>query len=642
MSKIKELEKLITRAQKAYYNKQPLMSDAAYDKLVAELTTKQPNNPALQRVGYTPDMFSPLQKVKHTIPMGSQNKVTSLGDFEAWAAKTGAEKFIIQEKIDGLSVELIYKKGKLIQAITRGDGKVGESITHNVVHMHNVAQDLHGFSGSLRGEIILFKDSFVKLATSHGTEENEEYKTPRGAASGIARRKTPKYANMLAVRYFDALSDDSSWKSEKQKLDFISDELGLIPAPYVFGDLDTIKKTFKEYADSRRAGLPYAIDGLVVKVNNLAKQEALGEVNGRPKGQMAWKFDAEAKETVLRDVRWDMGLTGRFTPVAVLEPVLLCDTTVKHANLHTWSNVNSLGVMLGDTVSVVKRGEIIPHVEELVTKGAERARIVYPKICPVCHAPTAFEGEFLVCPNASCPSKLEGDFKKWIKCLELDFLGDSFIEKIFKAYRIKGLWNLYQLSVKHIVRLPGFAEASAQRAYTEIHKRRELSLAQFLGALNIANAAESTFQTLVDAGYDTLAKIRVVAVRQLAQVHGVGDVTAGQITQGLRARVYTIDKLLQYITITKPIQGKLTGRSFCFTGEIEVGRSVAMRLAKENGGTVKSSVTKDLTYLVQADPKSQSGKSQKAHGYGVKIISGAEFLEMAGFSIDALRKLGQS
>lgn len=636
-AKIKELEKIITKAQRAYYNGQPILADKAYDKLVDELTKLRPDSPALKRVGYTPDLFSPLQKIKHTIPMGSQSKVVTEEEFDVWVKKTGATRFVIQEKIDGLSVELVYKDGKLRQAITRGDGTTGEDITHNVVRMRNVEKTLAGFTGSLRGEIILFKHHFEDMK-----KKDSELKTPRNAAAGIARRKTPLGAELLEVLYFDVLSDDVDFKTETQKNAFIKNLLLSRPIT-ITGDLKLMKETYKKYLDSLRAESAYEIDGLVVKVDSLDRQAELGEVNGRPKGQIAWKFPSVAEETRLESIEWEYGLTGRHTPVAVLKPVQIGGVTVQRASLHTWSNVVKLGLHLGCGVLVSRRNDVIPHVEEVTELVGMSKRVGLNPLrqCLRCKADLKFEGEFLMCPSPTCPGKLEGDFKKWIKCLELDFLGDAFIDRMFARWPVKGLWNLYQLSPKHIAKLPGYAGTSAQRAYDQIQKRKELPLALFMGALNIPNAAESTFQLLVDAGYDTLEKLQRAPARDLAGIHGIGDITAKSIVTGLWEKEHTIEKLLEYVTIAKKVVGKLSGISFCFTGEIEIRRPMAERLVKEHGGTIKSSVTKDLTYLVQADPKSQSGKSQKAHQNGVKIISGADFLKMIDFNLATLRRLGQ-
>jgi len=633
--KIKELEKLVTRAQRTYYNGQPLLSDAAYDKIVDELRKLYPQSSALQRVGYTPDLFSPLQKLKHSIPMGSQDKVVTEQEFDAWAKKTGVNRFVIQEKLDGLSVELTYEDGKLKHAITRGDGLTGEDITHNIVRMRNVKKKLEDFTGSLRGEILLFKDDFAALA-----KKTSDYKNARNAAAGIARRKTPQNAELLQVLYFDVISDDIDFGTEIQKTTFIKNFLLERPLT-IIGDLPRMKETYKKFMETLRAQASYEIDGLIVKVDSLGRQEELGEVHGRPRGQVAWKFPSVAEETILKGIEWEYGLTGRHTPVAILNPVQVGGVTVKRASLHTWSNVVKLGLHSGCGVLVARRGEVIPQVEEVTAPVSmpKRIELCHPCKCLRCKGELQFEGEFLMCSNAACPGKLEGDFKKWIKCLELDFLGEAFIDKMFLRWPVKGLWNLYQLSPKHIAKLPGYAGTSAQRAYDQIQKRKELSLALFLGALNIPNVAESTFQLLVDAGYDTLEKLQHVLVGDLAGVHGIGEITAKSIVAGLQAKGHTIEKLLQYVTIAKKIEGKLSGMAFCFTGEIDIRRPMAEKLVKENGGVVKSSVTKDLTYLVQANPKSQSGKSQKARQYGVKIISGEEFMSLIDFNLNTLRQL---
>lgn len=636
-NKIKKLEKLLTKAQKHYYNGNPIMSDAKYDALFDHLKKVAPDSPVLKQVGATPTKNTPLAKVKHTIPMGSQNKVVTEEEFDAWAAKTGADRFVIQEKLDGLSVELVYKDGVLKQAITRGDGQVGEDITHNVVRMRNVEMTLAGFSGSLRGEIILFKEHFEKLKNA-----SSDLKTPRNAAAGIARRKTPQDAELLEVLYHDVLVDGVNFKTEKEKTGFIASFL--LSRPFtVIGDLKLIKETYKYFVDSYRAESSYEIDGMVVKINSLAIQEEMGEVHGRPKGQIAWKFEAEEQETTLEGIEWELGLTGRVTPVAMLKPVQIGGVTVQRASLHTWSNIVKLGLHLGCTVSVSRRGDVIPQIEKVIQGVAMSKRMA---LCPLsrclrCKADLKFEGEFLVCPNLDCPAKLKGDCQKWIKTLELDFLGEAFIDKLFDEYDIKGVWQLYTLAIDQIAALPGFAGRSAQRIFDQIHSKKSTPLVTFLGGLNIPNVSIQTFQALFDAGFDEIDKLKNLTEDQILNTFGIGDITAKQITVGLKRKWTTIEKLLKYIQIKKRKVGSLTGMSFCFTGEISVRRGVAQKIVTECGGTVKASVVKGLTYLVQADSKSNSTKAQKARQYGVKVISGEEFMKLVNFNMDLLKKVSQ-
>jgi DNA ligase (NAD+) len=636
-NKINKLEKLLTKAQKHYYNGVPIMSDHKYDKLLDYLKKVAPDSPVLKQIGAKPLKNTPLSKVKHTIPMGSQNKVVTEEEFDIWAAKTGADEFVISEKLDGLSVELVYKDGKLQQAITRGDGQVGEDITHNVVRMRNVERSLEGFTGSLRGEIILFKEHFEKLKKT-----DSELKTPRNAAAGIARRKTPQDAELLEVLYHDVLVTGKDFKTEFDKFNFIG-KLSLARPITIRGDLKRMKEAYKKYVDTHRAQSSYEIDGMVVKVNSLAIQEEMGEVHGRPKGQVAWKFEAEEQETTLKGIEWELGLTGRITPVAVLEPVQIGGVTVQRASLHTWSNIVKLGLHLGCTVSVSRRGDVIPQIEQVIQGVAMSKRMALCPLgrCPRCKADLKFEGEFLVCPNLDCPAKLKGDFQKWIKTLELDFLGEAFIDKLFDEYDIKGVWQLYTLGVDQIAALPGFAGRSAQRIFDQIHGKKSTPLVTFLGGLNIPNVSVQTFQALFDAGFDEVEKLKNLTEDQILNTFGIGDITAKQITVGLKRKWTTIEKLLKYVQVEKRKVGSLTGMSFCFTGEISVRRGVAQKIVTECGGTVKASVVKGLTYLVQADPKSNSTKAQKARQYGVKVISGEEFMKLVNFNMDLLKKVSQ-
>jgi DNA ligase (NAD+) len=631
---IEKLEKLLAKAQKSYYYGNPIMSDKKYDSLLDKLKQCKPNSKVIKRVGAVVPNTSPLDKIQHRIAMGSQSKVNIEAEFVEWAKKIDADKdlFVVQEKVDGLSVELVYKNGKLQHAITRGDGVVGESITHNVRLMKNVEERLPKFSGSLRGEI------FIKKAVYDKYFKNKNYANPRNAAAGIARRKVPNGADKLKVYYFDVISESKTFATEVEKVEFIKKKLGLLTVNSCIGNLDFVLSAYKEYVEKHRQNLAYSIDALVIKLNSIKKQQALGEVDDRPRGQVAWKFESENADTRLASVRWDIGLTGRLTPVAVLDPVSIGGTTVQHASLHNFSHIRKLKIAVNDVVTVSKRGDIIPQVEFRVEKGSPREEIEPPEYCPVCTEPTMFEGEYLTCSNPCCAAKSKGDWQKWIKTLELDFLGDAFVDKMFKNYELVGVWQLYQISAAQIAALPGYAEKSAERVYEQIHSKNEIDLVTFLTALNIPNISSQTFQSVIHAGYYTIEKLQALTEIVAVKMHNIGEVTARQLVTGLKSKETAIKKLLKYVKLKEQIEGMLMGKSFCFTGEIFVRRPLAQRLVRDNGGVVKSSVVKDLDYLVQANPNSKTAKTAKAKECGVKIISGEEFMRLMNISIATLQR----
>lgn len=638
MRKIRDLEEKISAASEAYYGSDTIMTDAEFDSLVDELLSLDPENKTAWQVGFKNLGASPLEKVKHHIPMGSQKKVTTEAEFRAWAKKTGAARFVLEEKLDGLSVELVYINGDLVQASTRGDGKIGEDITHNVRLMQNVKEKLPNFTGSLRGEIILCNDLFEK-------HFSENFENARNCAAGVARRKSESSdAQYLKILYFDCIqsrvgdnvNSRFSFASEIDKLEFIN-SLGVESCAAVRVGVENAVKWYAHYLEKAREELNYDIDGLIFKVYDTDLQESLGFTNNRPNGQIAWKFPSQAKESILEDVSWEVGLTGRITPVAHIAPVSVAGVTIRRASLHNVSIMRSLGVYRGASILVSRRNDVIPYVEK-VLKNPE-FNIEIPTNCPICNSRVVEEGEFLVCSSPACPAKSFGAIKKWIKILKIDEAGDVFISVALEKGLIQDPADLYTLDPEKLAKFPGFGKKSAKTLIDNINKKKEVSFSDFMGALNIPNVSTNTFSALEKAGINTIEKLKTATKDSLVAAEGVGDKTASQIVIGLSQRSLLIDKLLRSgVIIAESEEGKLSGKSFCFTGALPSGmkRKVAQDLVTNAGGEIKSGVSKGLDFLVQADPSSNSSKATKARKYGTKVISEDEFLDMVDFSLESL------
>jgi DNA ligase (NAD+) len=621
-----KLEKLIEEAQEAYYNGDPFLTDTEYDRILEELSAIDPMHPLITKVGAPPH----LKKVRHRIPMGSQSKVHTSEEFLHWANKTKESRFVAQEKIDGASVEFIYKSGRLVQAISRGDGFLGEDVTSTVLLIPRISQAEMPWSGSLRGEVVISKKKFERYLKDDG------YANPRNAAAGILRRKIPKHAEQLSVYFFDALRDPPL-ATELQKMLLIKD-LGFFPAPFIYSSLEGIERWYQSYQDCLRATLPYDIDGLVVKVNSTQRQQDLGEQDNRPKGQIAWKFAASLQESILEGIEWDLGLTGRITPVALLKPVAIGGTTVTRASLHNVSNIQKLGAWVGATVVVSKRGDIIPQVDKVLNPKKISEKFVVQ--CPVCATPAKSDGEFLVCPNSACPAKVKGDLLKWIRILGIDLAGDHFVDAVADAGLVTDPSGLYRLTQKDLLRLDRFGSKSADKVLKNIQQSKSLDLPQFLAGLNIQGISIATFEAIQNAGYHTIDQILNLTLDQLILISGIGEITAKIILNGLAKKKPIIKLLLKEgIKIKEKGQGKLIGQSFCFTGQISITRSAAQQLVKNLDGDIKSSVSKGLTYLVQANATSKSTKTKKAQAYGTKVIGEEEFFQIVDFSFNKLKKM---
>ena len=629
MIRIKELEKLILKARAAYYNDQPIISDKVFDAWVDELKVLEPTNKAVTNIG-SPVAPSVWKKAKHQIPMGSLDKVNTPAELVKWVDDTcPKEDLFVSEKLDGLSIELVYESGKLVQGITRGDGEIGEDITVNVIKMGGVPSVLKGsdFTGSFRGEIILTKANHKK----HFADKAN----PRNAASGVSKRLDGVGVENLDVLLYQVVGD-TDFKTEEDQFQFLESFKCKVPNYKVIPAVVNKKKAsqlvteaWRKYQDSVRDGLDYDIDGLVIRLNDLVKQDALGETNLRPKGAIAFKFENEARESTIVDIIWQVGNSGRLTPVAIVDPVSLVGATVTRASLYNIAYIDALQLDIGAKVLVARANDVIPRVEELIKGTGKVAQP--PKSCPVCKGKLKMDGENLNCIDVdACPAQIVGRIKNWVSELNILELGETVIEKLVSAGFVSDPSDLYNISVADIASLDRMGEKSAKNVYDSIWKNNPVPLEIFLGGLSITMIGSSTIKLLMDAGYDTLDDILELDADQIEAVKGIGPIKAEYLVNGLVKYANTINNLqANGLKIKKRVIGALTGKTFCFTGSMETKRPILEQMVMNAGGSLKNSVGKGLAYLVIADPNSSSSKAVAARKLGTKLISEVEFLKLA-------------
>ena len=639
--RINELETLIQKYQASYYNGEAEISDGEFDLLWDELKNLAPQSEVLKKVGSGQDTDG-FPKARHLIPMGSQDKASNPQEFIEWAEKMGLETekdisltkeknkltktFIVQYKLDGASLELQYEKGKLVRAVTRGDGIIGDDITDNARRMSGVVQKMDvSFTGGVRGEVIMTHDVW-----------NGKYPTKancRNAANGLMRRKDGEGCEDLEVIVYDASAedDDRFFKDELQKLQWLKKRGFQATETKSFTTAREII-AYREKIAAEREKLPFDIDGLVVKdvetdMSDLRK--------ARPEKQIAFKFELETAFSVLREVIWsESGAT--YTPIGVVDPVRLAGTTVKRANLNNPDMIRSMGLKIGSTVSVVKRGEIIPKIEGLapVSSKEKTQEIEFPKICSVCNTELVDAGTRLYCPNPACPKRLLHRLEKWVSVLDIRELGEKLLRQLFEKNRVTHIHELYTLTTEELAEFDRMGELSAAKVIRHIQTKRELSLAVFTAGFDMEGVAETTMEKIAAAGFDTLEKLRSASVADLAAVYGLGEITASVITDGLKECAAEMDAVLKtgIITIAPPPSEEsqpMRGLSFCFTGELNsMKRGEAEEKIKSLGAQSKSSVVKGLSYLVTNDPSSGSSKNKKARELGIKIIDEDEFLAL--------------
>ena len=616
------LESEIQRHRDLYYNEQPEISDAKYDSLEDELKKLDPDNPILFRIGV--DRSELFKKEKHIIPMNSQDKVTLPQEFIKWAKKRNYKVLIIQFKLDGISVELQYKDGIFQKAITRGDGKFGDNISANVVKMKGFNPKLkEAFTGAVRAEIVLFHDIYK--------EKYSDMQNCRNSASGIVRRKDGTGSEDLNLIYYNAISviGKITFKDEIQKIKWLKDMNFPTVLTKTVQTPQEVIRIREDVMNNIRATLNYDIDGLVIKGKAIDIEDMK---RTKPIKQIAFKFQAEGIETILKDVEWSIS-GHHYTPVAIVETVHLMGSNVSRASLANPNLIQDLKIKIGSEVFITKRGDIIPKIEHVIRTPPNAKEIQIPSVCEVCDSSLINEGTQLYCPNDSCSKRAYYRLTKWIKKLNVKhFSKKLLIKPLFDSGKLQTIADYYHLKVSDLTRLEGVKETSAKKALNNLIAVSTISLPKFIGGFAIENIGEDIVQKVVDAGFGTLEKIRKASAFQIAKVEGFAEISAHQLTEGV-SKLYTqmkevLDTNKIKIEVKKKMGNKLEGMTFCFTGKLEtIKRAEAEQMVKDNGGQSRSGVSKNLTYLV-TNSTEPTVKYKKAQEQDTKIITEEEFLKM--------------
>jgi DNA ligase (NAD+) len=645
------LRNLILKAKHAYYySGEPIMSDVEYDALEDQLRQIAPDDPVLALVGSPVPADTMLTKARHSIPMGSQSKVNSEVEFMTWAQKCEGSAIHASLKGDGASAAAYYQQGRLVQAISRGDGTVGEDITANAMRFKGlpawVGAGEGGFTGAVRFEVILTVDDWTAIDPSRS-------KNPRNAGNGIMGRKNGHQSDCLTIFAFDidetinGVSRNFSTEADKsQRLA----ELGFnLISQRLCETAEEAAAYFRETAEQRET-LPFWIDGVVLKMNDLALQERMGVTSGRPKGQVAWKFDSTGAETVLEGVVVSGGHTGGLYPTAQLRPVDIGGTTVSNASLANYDEIARLDVAIGDSVWVIKANDIIPKIVRVTHRPPERQSIEVPTQCPFCvgevgrrRTTSGSEGVILVCRNPGCPKKSTGKINRWISSLDILGIGDVVLESVIERFDLADAADLYTLRnqageladlVINVDKDLRLGQKRAQSILEAIDATRALALSRFLGSLGLDHLGKRRVELMIRAAegeLNTLAdwrsgKLRDPAVAEKAGVPNIGS----SIQDGIDAMGEVIDKMLANgVTVHDVTTGDLSdqpaalGKSVCISGKLPSGKKKDDYDGplKTAGYALVDDVSKGLAYLVLADPASTSSKAEKARKLGIPIIS---------------------
>ncbi|MBQ1726820.1 MAG: NAD-dependent DNA ligase LigA [Treponema sp.] len=636
--RIAELEKLIVKYQKSYYNGEGEISDAEFDSLWDELKLLDPQNPILHKVGADSGNF---EKAPHVMPMGSQEKAANPEQFLSWAQKHKYDEYLVEYKLDGASLELQYNGGILVRAVTRGDGSTGDVITANALKMDGVKKELYdadgklsGFTGGVRGEVIMKRSVHKKYFSDKANCRN--------AANGLMKRKDGSGSEHLTLIAYDvwATQGEQPYKDEEEKLAWLKKYGFNTVVLKICSNADQVIE-YRAKVMEERKNLDYDIDGLVIKERAVNHEDAL---RARPDRQIAFKFSLEEAVSVVRKVEWnESGAT--YTPVAVFDAVDLNGTSVQRASLANPNTIAALGLQIGSHVIVVKRGEIIPKIESVVPqedKSEKTFPVELPVKCETCGSTLVNEGTRLYCPNKSCSKRILHQLLKWVSVADIRDLGDTLVRSLFADKVLNSISDIYKLD--EAVLKPYFLgqeslgnekeSLGAKKVALSIQSHRKLSLAKFIAGFDIEGIGETVVEKLLDAGYDTLEKLFAASQEEIAGVYGFAKVMAQILVQGLLENKDEMEFLVKSGTIEVEQgikQGSLTGKSFCFTGELTTMKGAdAQALVKQKGGSVKTSVVKGLSYLVTNDTSSGSSKNVKAAQLGIPVINEQEFLALIG------------
>ena len=626
VKRISELEKLIEKYQASYYNGEAEISDSEFDKLWDELKSLDSANPILHKVGADSGNF---QKAPHVMPMGSQEKAASPEEFLAWTKKHDYSEYLVEYKLDGASLELQYADGIFLRAVTRGDGTVGDVITANAKKMQGVVQELkEKFTGGIRGEVIMTHQVHEKFFSDKANCRN--------AANGLMKRKDGGGSENLTLITYDVWASEGKqpFNDEEGKLDFLQrNGFNVVPLKICKSVQDVID--YRSSVMELRKKLDYDIDGLVVKERAVDHEDALRD---RPDRQIAFKFSLEEAVSIVRNIEWnETGAT--YTPVAVFDPVDLNGTTVKRASLVNPNLIRALNVKIGSHVVVVKRGEIIPKIVSVLPEQENLPPVKIPEKCACCGTALIDEGTRLFCPNKNCEKRILHQLLKWINVIDIRDLGETLITSLFETKKVRSISDLYSLTIADLV--PYFLNSEsmekekkslgAEKVFASIQSRRKISLAKFIAGFDIEGIGETVVETLIAGGFNTLQKIFDAKEEEIAGVYRFAETLAHTLVEGIQENKEEMQSLVSSGTLSVvegAAQGKLAGKSFCFTGELSMKRQDAQNLVKQNGGAVKSSVVKGLSYLVTNDTSSGSSKNKKAMELGIPVIDEKEFLAL--------------
>ena len=643
-----ELIDILTRANHAYEQEnRQIMTDFEYDRLYDELAALEAASGVVlessptHRVGH--EVMSSLQKVQHDTVMLSLDKTKEVAKLEAFLrADDRPMTGVLSWKLDGLSLVLKYAGGRLVQATTRGNGQIGEDVTHNARFIRNIPKMIE-FTGdlTLRGEAIIGFSEFARI--NEALPGDEKYKNPRNLCAGTMRQLDTRIAAARKVEYYPfSLVAGPKFALKSEGLDFLKRE-GFDVAQFRLVDAENVAQAVEHFKNAV-PNQDFATDGLVLTYDDVEYSESLGATSKFPRDSIAFKWADELVRTHLLDIEWSPSRTGLINPIAIFEAVEIEGTTVERASLHNISILEGLSLGIGDEISVYKANMIIPQIAENFTQSGA---VAPPDTCPACGGNTAIKDEngtkTLHCTNTGCRAKLVHTITHYAARDALNIEGFSLqtVEKFIELGFLENYADIYNLEghAEEIKNLKGFGEKSLNKLLGAIEKSKKVNLANFIYGLGIDNVGLSGAKLLCRYFNHDLDAIRAADVNDFVEIEGFGDIIAQSLHKYFRddGNIAILEAVLPHLQFIKEetadvdVDSLIFGKTFVITGDLShyKNRKELQSLIEARGGKVSGSVSAKTNYLINNDAQSASSKNKKAHELGVKIITEADFAAMA-------------
>lgn len=636
-------------SHKYYVEDDPEIEDSEYDMLQRELASIEKEYPELitpdsptQRVGGSAEgMFEP---VTHTVPLESLQDAFSLGEVEAFITRVREQfpqaEFVVEPKIDGLSVALEYENGVLVRGSTRGDGVTGENVTANLRTVNSIPLHLKkDVTIEVRGEVYMPKKVFAALVGEQEQNGEKPFKNPRNAAAGSLRQKNPAVtaSRSLDIFVFNVQRyGGDELTGHKQSIDFLK-ELGFKTIPFYnkFTTVEQIEAELNRIGEIR-SSLPYDIDGAVIKTDSFAMRAEIGSTAKFPRWALAFKYPPEEKETRVVDIEVAVGRTGVLTPTAVFEPVLVSGSTVSRATLHNQDFINEKDIRIGDRVVIRKAGDIIPEVVKVVSHDEGSERFTLPEVCPSCGAPVIREeGEAAVrCVNPECSAQLLRNLIHFCSrdAMDIEGMGDAVLEKLVSCGLLTKASDIYTLKKEDFMTLEGFKDKSSENLINAIENSKKNDLSKLVFALGIRHVGQKAGKLLADH-FGTMQAIMQADVEALCGIDGFGGIMAQSVADFFaldqsRSEIEALAALgVNMNSLREKTDNRFEGKTFVLTGTLPTySRNEAGEIIEKFGGKTASSVSKKTDYVLAGE--SAGSKLTKAQSLGVTIITEEQFNEM--------------